>query len=429
MPLDQVVYVAVAAVLLCLVGLFTNLRSRSSERKAPADALPAQVGATDLVREDDPLGPIELYFGTPEAPVLSFSRIVGELSVQTARKIDPASSKISRLCPVLQAAPSVLTAGAVATGDYMRVIVNGPLAASADGDSFLPFVRGAKGRIEELARLKDADGLSNLVNAAAVWQIASVVTAQKHLADISQKLDEIQQSVDSIASFLDTQRRSRVNAAMSYLEQAVHAIQAGEFPEAVRHQLEAVERDLAGIQDHLVEELRERTQELSRLSNDEWIGSGEFSNRIKAHQAKVFEVQQQWLLCVRARAANWQVLSAFPGEDHLKHARKAAILESISRIAGRDGLHAWMDREMRKKVSEVNARFNREQTLRERRAALTQQFEQQQAAVTMAVVSIGEQVSRAAGRLLTYQAPITLALRVEQGQVVEAYELEEALLA
>ena len=37
-----------------------------------------------------------------------------------------------------------------------------------------------------------------MVNAAAVWQVASVDVAQKHLADISAKLDEIHKGVEAL---------------------------------------------------------------------------------------------------------------------------------------------------------------------------------------------------------------------------------------
>ena len=70
----------------------------------------------------------------------------------------------------------------------MEVVVDGTLARAADGSGLLPFVRGPNGRIVEQARLFDAANLQRMVSAAALWQVASVIVAQKHLADISGRL-------------------------------------------------------------------------------------------------------------------------------------------------------------------------------------------------------------------------------------------------
>lgn len=103
---------------------------------------------------------------------------------------DHRSKPIGRLTALIQAVPSLLVASEAHGKRLMEVVINGDLVRAADGNGSRPYAI-TNGRISELARLFEVEKLSDMINAAAVWQIASVVVAQKHLADISQKLDEL----------------------------------------------------------------------------------------------------------------------------------------------------------------------------------------------------------------------------------------------
>ena len=111
----------------------------------------------------------------------------------------------------------------------MEVVIDGELVRSSSGEGFRAFALSANGRIAEHATLMDASNLANTVNAAAVWQIASVVVAQKHLADISQKLGEVIRSVDEIQKYMHAERRARIVATHMYLQQATESISGGEL--------------------------------------------------------------------------------------------------------------------------------------------------------------------------------------------------------
>ena len=66
----------------------------------------------------------------------------------------------------------------------MEVVINGDLVQASDGDGLRAFAMES-GHIKEHARLFDVQKLQNAINAAAIWQVASVVVAQKHLANAS----------------------------------------------------------------------------------------------------------------------------------------------------------------------------------------------------------------------------------------------------
>ncbi|MGO9864758.1 MAG: hypothetical protein ACLPLR_14190 [Terriglobales bacterium] len=424
--------VFVCVVLFVVGGLivFWTLRKRARKlqrARMPAPAKPpwptAPVGFLAHSSVDLQIQPIELYFGKSESESkVTISAIKAADLPQTKHAIDVASAKLSELNPLLQLVPSVLTAAEFEKGDYMRVLVNGPLAISRDAHSFLPFVRGADGKVSELAQL-DTGRLCQIVNTAMVWQFASVIVAQKHLADINKKLDGIKKGIDDILAFLETERVSKITGALRYLDQVIQSIMHGEFDEAIRLHLESVERDLISVQDHLTSELRDGTEKIAEIEHSELFGTGDLTQKIKEHQDRIYRVQQQWILCVRARAANWQILSAFPGVERLTIDRKAEILKSIQEVTA---YHRPLKEKMRSKISEVDSFFNRPETIRERKTTLETRFGQYQDTFMISASEIEGQVSQVAAEQIAFsQKPMVIALKVVQGRVQEAYELDE----
>jgi hypothetical protein len=388
--------------------------------KPPWPAAPVRVLTHFSV--DSEIQPIELYFGKSESESrVTISALKASDLPQTRHAVDVAGAKLSELNPLLQLVPSVLTAAEFGGSDYMRVIVNGPLAISRDAHSFLPFVRGTDGKVSELARL-NAGRLCEIVNTAMVWQFASVIVAQKHLADINKKLDEIKRGVDEIKGFLEKQRKHAITGNLKFLDHAAKEIMEGRFSDATRNSLKEMGRQLFQIQDHLTDDLEDLTDGIAGIEHSELLGTGDFTQKIKEHLERMDEVQQQRILCVRVRAANSQVLSAFPGEEPLT-TDKSEILESIEQVTAP---HRRMSEKMRSKIGEVKSRINRADTIKERKSTLEQRFRQSLDAIESSASEIRRQVSQvAADQPLLSQKPIVIALKVGQGRVLEAYELDE----
>lgn len=407
-------------VVICLAGVALWLLSRRPTAQRVPDLLPS---TTTTGPESSDSTAIELSFGpSPDKPLIRFTPYSIETLNSDARPLDLKSANIAQLNPVLQMLPTLVTGAEFSRGNYMKVIVDGSLAPSGDGQSFFPYVRNIRGRISKLARLKDAQALREVISGAMVFQLVSVLVAQKHLADISKKLDEIKKGVDDIKTFLVSERKSVITGAMKYLEQAVHAVMQGEFPDAVRHELERIERDLIGIQDHLVEELRTHADEANKIRSDEWFGTGTRHTDIKNYQDKLYKIQQEWLLCVRARAACWQVLSVFPGDQKLKVARKEAILRSTEVVCDADQLHGNIAEVLNRRIDGLNSDWNAESTISERKADLGKDFARWQEQIQLAI-EIQQETHENSERLLSYQKPMVLALKVENGVVIEAFEV------
>lgn len=153
-----------------------------------------------------------------DQPAFQIAITLDEASFAHATEIPGiARLDLSGLSVCLQAVPSVLVQQAHQGRHLMEVVINNPLANSASGNHFLPFAKGADGRIIEQAKLLNPQGLTSLVNAAAVWQVASVVVAQKHLADISAKLDEIKQGIDDLKNLFQDKLNGDIEGIYRYL--------------------------------------------------------------------------------------------------------------------------------------------------------------------------------------------------------------------
>ena len=135
------------------------------------------------------------------------------------------------------------------------------MVRAKDGVGLRAWSVGSNNKISEHAKLFEAEKLQNLISAAAVWQIASVIVAQKHLADISVKLDAIYKGVQDVAHFLDEARRAKVLGTFEYLRGAAMTIGNGELSTAIRTELESCDRELLQIQYHLQQELAHRLKQ------------------------------------------------------------------------------------------------------------------------------------------------------------------------
>ncbi|HXP95392.1 MAG TPA: hypothetical protein VN809_01680 [Telmatospirillum sp.] len=426
MDVPNYAYFVLGVLAVCLV--FGGFRFASSKKVARASVvMPSEAKTVEVAKEVDDFVPTELCFGSSEdRPALTVSAFSGSLKALGSRRMDVENSRINLLSPMLQMAPEVITAAEVQAGKYMKVVVNGPLAKCSDGEGFRGYVVGKNG-IKEQARLFEPNKLKNIVNAAAVWQFASVVVAQKHMADINEKLKEIKDGINEIVTFLHDERQSKLTGAIQYLDQAKDAILRGEFPDAIRHQLESLERDMINAEHHLLKELRDLTDAISRIEHDEWFGTEEFAKAISTHQDKIERVREELLLCLDARVANWLVLAAFPDEDAVKEARFAAIQSSFE-VLDKDGeLGRTAFRNMKDKINEIESAWNSAETLRERRKSLMERSEIYR--TNFQVQTLGSRVIFDATKTMLSvdrMVPLELAVRMDGGKVVEAYDISEA---
>ncbi len=353
---------------------------------------------------------------SPDAPMLMI-RPVSSLSERAvARAIDVRSDEtIGRLGPLLQAVPSLLVAEEAAGKQLMEVVVNGSLVKAADGNGLRAFVMGPSG-IEEHARLFEVGNLQNVVNAAALWQVASVLVAQKHLADISSKLTQIQKGMAGISRFLDNQRKARIVGTYEYLGQVYAALQRGELSQAARHELESCERDLIEIQEHLMAEYRQEAD--AQVEVSPW-GTKKTCKGIETKMDELDLLAQDIAVCLETRIAAWCVLSLLPGSPHQKAARKESIEESLRAFAE---LGPYGQDKVGIEIANINSFWNRKATLALRRRSL----ERKNAAAAQSLFGLSahglEQIRKSEQVMLDAGRTTHLLLSIEDGLVTGAEE-------
>lgn len=348
-----------------------------------------------------------------DRPIVTIMSGASEVDYANAKKLDSTNGVVGRLSSALQAVPSILVASQSQGKQLMEVVVNGNLIRAADGAGFRGFVVGPKG-IQEQARLFEAGKLQNMVSAAAFWQVASVLVAQKHLADISQKLDEIKQGIDRISRFLEVERRARIQATYQYLYQAYQAFTAGELSDSLRYQLENCERDLLAIQLHLINEYKNIVTQ--SVEHRDFVGTGDLKDDIEKKIVYLNCVKNDLFLCFKTRVAAWHLLSLYPGEPALRAARRQDIttgLEEMTVLSNMTRTQLDLD------TSNIRAFWNKKSTLQERRAAvrsktaevihgLASNADKQKAAISLSTA------------LLEDATPTRIILEIQNGLVVEA---------
>lgn len=269
---------------------------------------------------------------------------------------------IDRMSATLQAIPSLLVQQAHEGRHLMEVVINNPLVNSAKGDYFLPFARGADGRMIEQAKLLNPSGLSSLVNAAAVWQVASVVVAQKHLADISAKLDDIKQGIDDLKNLFQDKLDGDIEGTYNYLREVVTTFERGQVPKFARLELEACRRQLLQIESALMRMFDRRLKEA--VQHKETVGTGDLLQDTLRRYDDLDRIRGSLVTCLKTQTLAWHVLSLFPGEETPAEVWKEGTLAAMDKLAD---LQRSLSKTADQDVERFRAWFNRESTLEARR--------------------------------------------------------------
>ncbi|WP_349618189.1 hypothetical protein [Azotobacter salinestris] len=337
-----------------------------------------------------------------------------------ARPVDVATTGIDRLSPLLQVIPSVAVAGGVTQSRLMQVVIDGPLAKVANGEGFRAFTLEG-GRIREHARLFEPLRLQQLVNAAALFQIASVVVAQKHLADISAKLSEIKAGVDAIAQFLEAQRKSEITGALKYLRQLAAMLQDGEQDDAARTQLEGIELKLGCIHDHLNDELANLTAHVIKLEAPGLFGtSADLTVKLKAAQEKVDRKVEAWKLCMSGRWVACSLLAQLVGRTSLVTRREQALRDEAKAFLAADGPLEKFRTAVAERIQTLNSLRDSRSMLQVNRIAL-RKWEENKLPVLQS--DTRRDISQAQKLLLEREKKVTLTIELRDGQCVAAYQL------
>jgi hypothetical protein len=300
----------------------------------------------------------------------------------------------------------------------MEVVINGKLIRAADGDGFRAISKHGT-KFNEHARLYEAKDIGTLVNAAAVWQLASVVVAQKHMADISQKLGEIKEAVSDISDFLDSARRSLIHGTYDYLQQGYDALSKGELSLPIRTHLEKCESDLLSVQHHLVDEIQRRA--MVAPQDEDTLGTESLHKNSIAKYQELLKSVNDLKLCIRTRALAWYVLSLYPGEQALKASRWKSIDEALSKFRE---LQAIVDDQARVDAGRIKAMWNTSKTLEERKQDVLTKAKNVTWQLNLALGNTKGELIRMQASLQERDTPTQLIVELFNGEVLKVRQRE-----
>lgn len=274
------------------------------------------------------------------------------------------TSTIHRLIePLMQVAPSIGTAVAANNGRLMEVVINGQMLAASDGNGYRAIAIAPNGF--EHGRLHEPKNLQKSANAAAIWQIASVIVAQKHLADISATLQRVESKLDGIQDFLEESRRAIIKSAMNYLEAAKNAIESGEFLERTRNELERFDIELDRADMNLKNQIKQQSKQT--LQRDAIGCEGDYKSALNRHK-KLGQLTDELILCQEVRLAIWYLCSLYPDQSKMLTHRLVKVKETFAEsIRLKDDLFAAMGKDFRS----IDSKFTSGKVISERRAAIT----------------------------------------------------------
>lgn len=183
---------------------------------------------------------------------------------EESRKID--KDNISTLNQLVSCVPDLLIKKEISQNNI--AVVNVPLEQlqpAKDGSGLLGFIMGEKG-IEKQARIFEPEKLQNLVNTGVLMNLASTLVAQKHLADINQKLNDLNKGIKDIKKFLENERDSKIRAAYREASRIYNSLTTGKND----MELSTLKRYLDDVQqvyDQVLQEISDIAEETKRLKS------------------------------------------------------------------------------------------------------------------------------------------------------------------
>lgn len=255
-------------------------------------------------------------FRTQDSPALEVTDGSGETVLSIAKVPDPdlakweevrgdkgKKSQLSRLNPLLSAVPNLGVAGHVGTTNYAMVSV--PLEilskSSVSENGLRAIVRDGGGKIKEHAELFKPELLTGMVSIGAIWTIASVALAQKHLHDISGKLDTISKQLEGIGRFQKEERLSKIEGTLREFMQMKREMSDYNFDHIPADAVASECIQLSKIQSHIV---RDVSRAIEELDNMDGLGP-EFDDKIKS----VVTLLNEFGLCVIAKLHGYQIMA------------------------------------------------------------------------------------------------------------------------
>lgn len=322
----------IIAIILCslLAGIgltFFMMRRKGSPQPAPVTEVVAQLQAEPIM-----VHPSRIVVTDGATEVMSMSALDPQEAAQLLRTANPVPNQSltnnsllkSLFEPLTQMAPSVATATAAHSKKLMEVVINGAMLPAKDGDGLRAIAQAPKGF--EHARLYQPSNLQQVAKISAIWQIASIAVAQKHLADISESLKRVESKINDVQSFLEESRLAIVKGAANYMKAARSAIGHGEFNELTRQELERLDIELDRVRLSMMDQIQRHLG--TSLERDTMGCEGEYKSALTKYR-HLQGLVSQLTLCQEVRLSIWYLCSVYPEKTHMLSSRLEQIQQNL----------------------------------------------------------------------------------------------------
>jgi len=367
MSVLMIVGLVVLLLLAVAAGWFLHARRGGPQAKSEMAVLPAAREVSKAVEITEPEPVLEVRFGEdPHKPAVTIRALSDDGRFAHAAPVSGTSGVVAMVDSLLQAAPPIAVAGAHHGRKLMEVSIAGEMMKAADGNGWRAMARGTDGKFVEHGRLYGTEGLKKAVSAAAVWQVASIVVAQKHMADIAEKLQEISEGIERTNRFLDSERLAKIKGTYDYLRKVALSIPGGDLPESVWDVLEPSEKALSEVQEHLRLEF---ASSLREATDPDTFGTEGLSKNIQKKYEQLQHLVVAMELCLETRLLACFVRSLYPREQGLTRSRLGNLLDEVQQL---QSLKSDVSRDWSVEVKRIVSKWNSASTLLDRRKMVEQ---------------------------------------------------------
>lgn len=331
--------------------------------------------------------------------------------------VNDTEGNIGKINSLLQLIPSLASAQEVLTKHYVTIVTDGNRLLKTTSGGLKAVTVRPDGKFSKIADIIDTNRLSSIITVSAVWSIASMIVAQKHLADIDKKLSHIKHAIDNIRKFQDDERHSILTGSIRYFEQITPSILAGELPDRILQQIERHEADLLRVQDHLTKEIHDQIEHIQTIKDEDTFGLDGITQAITAQQQRLNALYQEMLLCLRARAYGWQLLCLFPEDEISKKSRKEDIQKSFDNFKRSDKIIARADKLLREKIHTMSNLLSRETSVNNKKLSLLRLCDEHYNNIMKECETIQRDLDKADSMYAATRQSAAMTVCVENGRI------------
>lgn len=207
---------------------------------------------------------------------------------------------ISKGSQLLNNTTGVIASMELASGNYLQCTVSPELLASVkDNPGLLRGVIVENGKIVEHAKFFKPENLEKIVASGVLFNALSTVVAQKHLADINNKLSSIQDGIDDILKDIEFTEQGRINAAIKDLEK-VSKISDIKNNQVVLNRLQDDAKNLSMLYETLFLKIKDNIQNIKYIDITD--------KKIKQVFIKIHKLVEKYDACIKILLSIYTIL-------------------------------------------------------------------------------------------------------------------------